>query len=79
MCRIAGIIDFKNPPSLKEITSLRDAMRHGGPDDEGVYMDDAFPLALGHRRLALIDLSKGGHQPMSDAGGDVVLIFNGEI
>lgn len=54
-------------------------MQHGGPDDEGVYVDDQFPLAFGHRRLSLIDLSSAGHQPMSDAEGTLQLIFNGEI
>ena len=54
-------------------------MQKGGPDDEGLYIDDQFPLALGHRRLALIDLSSAGHQPMADAEGTLQLIFNGEI
>lgn len=54
-------------------------MQRGGPDDEGIYIDDKFPLALGHRRLALIDLSSAGHQPMADAEGMLQLIFNGEI
>lgn len=54
-------------------------MRHGGPDDEGVYLDDKVPLALGHRRLALIDLSSAGHQPMHNPEKSVQLIFNGEI
>jgi asparagine synthase (glutamine-hydrolysing) len=79
MCRIAGIFD----PSVKdlscEILRMRDAMRHGGPDDEGIYIDDKLPLALGHRRLSLIDLSPGGHQPMSDNNGQVQIVFNGEI
>lgn len=54
-------------------------MQRGGPDDEGLFIDDQFPLALGHRRLALIDLSSAGHQPMADAEGMLQLIFNGEI
>lgn len=79
MCRIAGIID-PSVGNLKEaIVCMRDAMQHGGPDDEGVYLDPDYSLALGHRRLALIDLSPGGHQPMADAERDLQLVFNGEI
>ena len=55
---------------------------HRGPDDEGIYMTDTADggrLGFGHRRLAIIDLSPGGHEPMSDASGQVWLTFNGEI
>ncbi len=58
---------------------MRDAMQHGGPDDCGIYLDDEFPLAFGHRRLSLLDLSPLGHQPMMDASKKIVLVFNGEI
>lgn len=58
---------------------MRDSMRHGGPDDEGLYLDDKGPLALGHRRLSLIDLSVKGHQPMHDADNELTIVFNGEI
>ena len=54
-------------------------MKHGGPDDEGIYSDDPQHLVLGHRRLSLIDLSACGHQPMSYAGGRYQISFNGEI
>ena len=54
-------------------------MWHGGPDDAGIYLDDQFPLAFGFRRLSFLDLSEHGHQPMTDAQKQVVLIFNGEI
>jgi len=79
MCRIAGIVNFNSPPTETLITSMRDAMQHGGPDDCGVYVDDELPLAFGHRRLSFLDLSPLGHQPMKDTTGDVILIFNGEI
>jgi len=79
MCRIAGIINFISPPNEQLITSMRDAMEHGGPDDCGIYLDGTFPLAFGHRRLSLLDLSPLGHQPMKDISGNIVLIFNGEI
>jgi asparagine synthase (glutamine-hydrolysing) len=54
-------------------------MQHGGPDDEGVFCDEEHHLALGHRRLSLIDLSACGHQPMSYAEGRFQVTYNGEI
>ena len=54
-------------------------MKHGGPDDEGIYTDADEHLVLGHRRLSLIDLSAAGHQPMTYAEGRYVISFNGEI
>ena len=56
-----------------------DALKHGGPDDEGVYADEKTNLVFGHRRLAIIDLSKNGHQPMADIQQRVWITFNGEI
>jgi asparagine synthase (glutamine-hydrolysing) len=79
MCRITGILDFASLPIESTVIKMRDAMRRGGPDDCGIYMDDEWPLALGQRRLALIDLSPLGHQPMLDNSGKIVLVFNGEI
>lgn len=79
MCRIAGIFDPSMPNLPQEIVRMRDAMKHGGPDDEGIYIDNELPLAFGHRRLSIIDLSSAGHQPMSDLNGDLQIIYNGEI
>ncbi len=79
MCRIAGIVNKQNKPTESLITQMRDAMRHGGPDDFGLYIDEDRSLAFGHRRLSLIDLSILGHQPMTDADNNIVIIFNGEI
>jgi asparagine synthase (glutamine-hydrolysing) len=79
MCRLAGIIDFKTPPTKEEICAMRDSQQHGGPDDSGIYLDDELPLAFGFRRLSLQDLSIAGHQPMIDDTGKIVLMFNGEI
>lgn len=53
------------------------AIAHRGPDDEGTFFDNK--LALGHRRLSIIDLSKNGHQPMTSADGRYVIIYNGEL
>jgi len=81
MCRIAGIIDQNAKPDQleKDIKLMCDSMQHGGPDDEGFYADDSIGLRFGHRRLALIDLSSRGHQPMQTSGKAFIVTFNGEI
>jgi asparagine synthase (glutamine-hydrolysing) len=77
MCRIAGIFDPTNNSLQEDILKMRDAMHRGGPDDAGVHVDGA--LALGHRRLSLIDLSADGHQPMHSSDERFVLVYNGEV
>lgn len=80
MCRIAGFWDFgfNGQYSLENtIIKMRDALSHGGPDDAGVYIDKYFPLAFGHRRLAILDLSPLGHQPMEFES--LVITYNGEV
>jgi asparagine synthase (glutamine-hydrolysing) len=79
MCRIAGIV---NPAFQKEtlhyhIKKMCDVQAHGGPDGEGFFIAENSPLALGHRRLSLIDLSHAGHQPMQFQ--HLHISFNGEI
>lgn len=54
-------------------------LKHGGPDDEGIFGCDDYHMVLGHRRLSLIDLSEAGHQPMSYGEGRYQISFNGEI
>jgi asparagine synthase (glutamine-hydrolysing) len=56
-----------------------DVLKHGGPDDQGMFLDEQTMLAFGHRRLSIIDLSKNGHQPMTDVDQRVWITFNGEI
>jgi asparagine synthase (glutamine-hydrolysing) len=80
MCRIVGFVDFNfsNSYSLEEtITSMRDTLIHGGPDDAGIFIDKNFPVALGHRRLSILDLSPLGHQPMEFE--NLVITYNGEV
>ncbi len=58
---------------------MADTLRHRGPDDAGVWSDGGGFLALGHRRLAVVDLSSEGHQPMTSGSGRYVVSFNGEV
>ena len=79
MCGIAGFVDqgdFSNEERTAILTRMCRAIVHRGPDDEGLQVDG--PVALGMRRLSIIDLS-GGHQPMSGEDGKVSIVFNGEI
>lgn len=83
MCGICGFIDDSLQQSTDELralaTNMSDCLRHRGPDDAGIWVDAEAGVALGHRRLSIIDLSPLGHQPMFSASGRYVLIFNGEI
>jgi asparagine synthase (glutamine-hydrolysing) len=78
MCGICGILQFNDESvSLPLIRKMADVIRHRGPDDDGYYVDGQ--VALGHRRLAIIDLSPAGHQPMCNETGDVIIVYNGEL
>ncbi|MCH2021420.1 MAG: asparagine synthase (glutamine-hydrolyzing) [Saprospiraceae bacterium] len=80
MCRITGFWDFNynNSYALEEtVVKMRDTLEYGGPDSLGVYIDNNCPLALGHRRLSILDLSTAGHQPM--IWEDWVIVYNGEV
>jgi asparagine synthase (glutamine-hydrolysing) len=80
MCRLVGFVDFNfdSSYSLEEtITSMRDIITHGGPDDAGIFIDKDFPIAFGHRRLSSLDLSSLGHQPMEFE--NLVITYNGEV
>ncbi len=86
MCGICGALQEQpaggaTSRSLLEqaVSRMNAALLHRGPDDGGTWLDTAGRLALGNRRLAIIDLSPAGHQPMADAGGEVVVTYNGEI
>lgn len=79
MCGIVGIASRSSPVNLERLARMRDVMSHRGPDDAGVWLADNTCTALAHRRLAIIDLTPGGHQPMLDKNKDVCIVFNGEI
>src|SRR5829696_8004422 len=81
MCRIAGVISSQHSMDdlQQKVRAMCEVQKHGGPDDEGVHADTDFPLVFGHRRLSLIDLSPGGHQPMKYSDDQLVITFNGEI
>ena len=64
---------------VARVTRMSTALRHRGPDDSGAWVDEKAGLALGFRRLAILDLSPSGHQPMVSADGRFVIVFNGEI
>ncbi|MDR4479633.1 MAG: asparagine synthase (glutamine-hydrolyzing) [Nitrospira sp.] len=78
MCGIAGKIQFDRQPLQRELLMAMGArLSHRGPDDSGVYVKGHAGLA--HQRLSILDLSEAGHQPMSNAQGNVWIVFNGEI
>ncbi|HSL21158.1 MAG TPA: asparagine synthase (glutamine-hydrolyzing) [Vicinamibacterales bacterium] len=78
MCGILAVVDFKDrTPGSDALVALRDTMSHRGPDDCGLFRDRG--IALGHRRLSIIDLSAAGHQPMTNEDGSLLVVFNGEI
>ncbi len=78
MCGINGIAGIKDHTlALEKVHSMNNRTAHRGPDDHGVWGE--ADIALGQRRLAIIDLSPAGHQPMHSANGNLVISFNGEI
>jgi asparagine synthase (glutamine-hydrolysing) len=82
MCRIAGIVNgaqLSIPELQGAVTKMTQVMAHGGPDGDGLFLDEEAPICLGHRRLALLDLSPLGKQPMQVNNGNYWITFNGEI
>jgi asparagine synthase (glutamine-hydrolysing) len=78
MCGISGVYHFDGQPVSETVLKrMTDVISHRGPDGDGYYVDDN--LGFGHRRLAIIDLSPLGKQPMGNETGDVIITFNGEI
>ena len=83
MCGISGFLDTSRRRGTEElrdiVLGMANRLRHRGPDDSGAWVDAATGIALGHRRLSILDLSPLGHQPMHSASGRYALSFNGEI
>lgn len=81
MCGLTGFISAycRTERMAEVVRSMSGALIHRGPDDEGVWVDGEVGVALGHRRLSILDLSPAGHQPMVSMSGRYVIVFNGEI
>jgi len=82
MCGISGIWE-RNGCSLQDLkrraAAMTQTLSHRGPDDSGIWLSDQASIAFGQRRLAIIDLSPMGHQPMVSANGQYAITFNGEV
>ena len=77
MCGIAGEIAWGRGADLAAVAAMTDRLASRGPDSSGLWVRDG--VALGHRRLAIIDLSSHGHQPMHDPELGLTVVFNGCI
>ncbi len=82
MCGIAGFISrasLRQHDHAAVLKSMTEAIRYRGPDGEGAWLDSEYGVALGHRRLAIIDISQAGCQPMHSSCGRYVISYNGEV
>src|SRR5688572_1986554 len=76
MCGIVGVFNLDGEPfSHNHLKAMTNSLSHRGPDGEGYFIEEQ--IALGHRRLSILDLSPKGGQPMSSKNGEWVIIFNG--
>jgi asparagine synthase (glutamine-hydrolysing) len=83
MCGLAGFLSsgafVQGSESAAQLRSMTDALLRRGPDSAGYWLDGDAGIALGHRRLAILDLTESGAQPMRSPCGRFVMVFNGEI
>ena len=79
MCGIVGVCSSGKITSRSWLEKGSEAITHRGPDDFGEFWSQNGMVGLAHRRLSIIDLTPAGHQPMINASGDLVIVFNGEI
>jgi asparagine synthase (glutamine-hydrolysing) len=80
MCGIAGALAYSSEKiDDKLIHGLLDSIAHRGPDGEGCWIDGDRKVGLGHRRLAILDTTEGGHQPMACSNQRYVMVYNGEV
>src|SRR5581483_2589737 len=78
VCGITGMLNLQSAPASESgVRRMMSAIAHRGPDGDGSLVDG--PCALGHLRLAIIDLSDAAAQPMTDASGRYSIVYNGEI
>jgi asparagine synthase (glutamine-hydrolysing) len=79
MCGVVGFVTSRRLVAPALVIEMASALSHRGPDDSGCWLDPDAGIALGHRRLSIVDLSPAGHQPMESRSGRYVLAFNGEV
>ena len=83
MCGIVGYWNKSNNLNIdllnENVSNMAKTLHHRGPDDTGVWVDPSSGIALGHRRLSIIDISDLGHQPMFSSNGRFVISYNGEV
>ncbi len=83
MCGITGYCTFSNDNTYEQlelnINKMSDSISSRGPDDKGFWIDSNKGIALGHRRLSILDLSSSGHQPMVSNNQRYIISYNGEI
>lgn len=79
MCGILGVLSAERAASDAQLRAMLQTLRHRGPDDSGVWRDETRGVVLGHTRLAVVDVSPAGHQPMVSHSGRFIIVFNGEI
>lgn len=77
MCGINGIVSFKNQVSVQAVQKMNQALAHRGPDNDGVFYNNS--VALGHRRLSILDLSANANQPFYSSDKRFVIVYNGEL
>ena len=79
MCGITGFFTDKHLNLSELISDMTNTMLKRGPDGHGKWFDDMTGVALGHRRLSVIDVSEAGHQPMVSSCGRYIIVYNGEV
>src|SRR5579864_7843714 len=82
MCGVTGFLTLSSETEFEfkaSVCRMTDQLTHRGPDDTGIWVDRGTGIALGQRRLSILDLSRDGHQPMHSESGRYVIVFNGEV
>lgn len=83
MCGFAGFLEFaparSRDESVRLVEQMTNRLTHRGPDDHGQWLNESGTVAMGHRRLSILDTSQHGHQPMTSPCGRFVLAYNGEV